>query len=90
MFFSEEKNQKTFMACASGAIQALTGNVEAAAGMKGFCFFLSKKKPCPVPALHCRRFHPRRRQRQAQSPVGSVSCCPYQFGHRHVPKKPAR
>jgi len=37
VFFSEEKNQKTFMSCASG-------NVRAAEKVKVFCFFSSEKK----------------------------------------------
>jgi hypothetical protein len=43
MVFSEEKNQKTFMSCASGTIpsprQCANGGK-----IKVFCFFFSKKK----------------------------------------------
>jgi hypothetical protein len=38
MFFSEEKNQKTFTSCACAAIVAPAQEV------KVFCFFFSKKK----------------------------------------------
>jgi hypothetical protein len=43
MFFSKEKNQKTFTSCASGQIQNVTGNVQPAQELKVFCFFFSKK-----------------------------------------------
>jgi len=51
MFFSEEKNQKTFMSCASGKIQApafqgWAGKWKRRKEPKVFCFFFSKKKSC--------------------------------------------
>ncbi len=44
MFFSEEKNQKTFTSCTGSKIRELAGNVEAGQELKVFCFFFSKKK----------------------------------------------
>jgi hypothetical protein len=42
-FFSEEKNQKTFIFWASGKIPDLAGNVEAVGDAKVFWFFSSEK-----------------------------------------------
>jgi len=43
VFFSEEKNQKTFGPCPGRTIPDLAGDV-APEGLKVFCFFFSKKK----------------------------------------------
>jgi hypothetical protein len=43
MFFSEEKNQKTFMSCANVEIRALAGDVQAEEGIKSFLLLFSKK-----------------------------------------------
>jgi mxaA protein len=53
MFFSEEKNQKTFNSCTGTAIPDLAGIVEAARELKVFCFFFSKKKFFPYLILGC-------------------------------------
>jgi hypothetical protein len=50
MFFSEEKNQKTFASGAHGTIRDMAGNVGAAPGMKVFWFFSSEKN---ILALSC-------------------------------------
>jgi hypothetical protein len=44
MFFSEEKNQKTFTSCAGATIRDLAGIVKPTEESKVFCFFFSKKK----------------------------------------------
>ncbi len=45
MFFSEEKNQKTFTSGARGQVQAMATQCEAAEKyIKVFCFFSSEKK----------------------------------------------
>jgi len=48
MFFSEEKNQKTFTPCARRNIRDPAGNVEPAQKFKVFWFFFSKKN-CFLP-----------------------------------------
>jgi hypothetical protein len=44
MFFSEEKNQKTFNSCASGKIQGLAGTVQPAEESKSFLLLFFKKE----------------------------------------------
>jgi len=49
MFFSEEKNQKTFNSCAprkfrDAAFEDRAGIAKPAGKLKVFCFFFSKKK----------------------------------------------
>jgi hypothetical protein len=45
MFFSEEKNQKTFMFCAHGKIPAMASIVGVAEKQKSFASFLQKRRP---------------------------------------------
>jgi hypothetical protein len=47
MFFSEEKNQKTFTSSAAPTIEAMAGIVLWAPEVKVFCFFSSEKKTLP-------------------------------------------
>jgi hypothetical protein len=44
MFFSEEKNQKTFSISARGNSPAMAGNGEAAEKQKSFASFLQKRR----------------------------------------------
>jgi len=44
VFFSEEKNQKTFISCPRGTIRDLAGIVLRAAGHKSFLLLFSKKE----------------------------------------------
>jgi len=44
MFFSEEKNQKTFDSGACEEIRDLEGEFSSAEDIKVFCFFSSEKK----------------------------------------------
>jgi hypothetical protein len=44
MFFSEEKNQKTFMSGASGSGRAIASQRGSDEEIKVFCFFSSEKK----------------------------------------------
>ena len=47
MFFSEEKNQKTFISGACPTIEAMARIVVQAQKLKVFCFFSSEKKSLP-------------------------------------------
>jgi hypothetical protein len=47
VFFSEEKNQKTFASGARGKIPAIASIVVAGGKIKVFCFFSSEKKTLP-------------------------------------------
>jgi hypothetical protein len=44
MFFSQEKNQKTFASGAHGWIQAMAGQGGGGGDAEVFCFFYSEKK----------------------------------------------
>jgi len=44
MFFSEEKNQKTYMSCADCSIGDLAGIVKPAQGIKSFLLLFFKKE----------------------------------------------
>jgi hypothetical protein len=44
MFFSEEKNQKTFTSGARGKMPAMASIMGVQEGIKVFCFFSSEKK----------------------------------------------
>jgi hypothetical protein len=44
MFFSEEKNQKTFMSAPAPSLVDMAGEVGSTRRIKVFCFFSSEKK----------------------------------------------
>jgi len=48
MFFSEEKNQKTFMSCARGNIRDLADIVKPRERIKSFLLLFFKKEVLPV------------------------------------------
>jgi hypothetical protein len=47
MFFSEEKNQKTFMSCASPTLRPYPGSIRAPQKQKSFGSFLQKRTVLP-------------------------------------------
>jgi hypothetical protein len=47
VFFSEEKNQKTFSLSAAPKIEAMAGNYQRAPELKVFWFFSSEKNNLP-------------------------------------------
>jgi hypothetical protein len=80
MFFSEEKNQKTFTSSAASTIEAWRAPCRWRQNQKSFASFLQKRRPS-LPLILRQRIRPRVPKRRTAQPLKGQAMANFPYHH---------